>query len=202
MAMCSACSPISSTGTHTPTSRAFGGLRFQRTFLSAAQEPFGNLSGATTAPGMPASPLIGDEANAMTTRLALNSKGWKEVLLKRRSTKHLQACAQQSSKLTRWRISPDTSTLRREENLTRDLGSTGFCYKISWLCLIDIYPELLEDVLLFTDFRPLRVSDSILWQVSTIEALQASATQNPRKATPVLGMLSKRQHSSGSNTVS
>lgn len=163
MAMCSACSPISSTGTHTPTSRAFGGLRFQRTFLSAAQEPFGNLSVATTAPGMPASPLIGGEANAMTTRLALNSKGLKELRLKRRNTKHLRACAQHSFRPIQWRISPDMNMLRREENWIRDLGSTGFCYKIPWLCPIDIYPSLLEEVLLFTDCRPLRVSDSILW---------------------------------------
>jgi len=149
MAMCSACSPTSLTGTRIPTFRAFGDLPFRRTFSSAAQVVFGNLSAATTAPGMPANPLTADEARAMTTRLALNSKAWKAALLKRPSTKHLPACALHFFRPIRWRISPDMSILRQGENLTRGLASTGFCYKIAWRCPIATFPDLLEGILLF-----------------------------------------------------
>ena len=200
MAMSSDCSPISSTGTRIPISRASGGLRFRRTFSSAVQAIFGNLSAATTVPGMPASPLTGGVTSAMTTRLALNSKGLKEARLKRRSTKHLPACAQRSSRPIRWRILPVTSILRRGENSIRDLASIGPCYKIHWLCPIGISPDRLESIVLFADSRPVCAPHDSILHVLPVESLQASARQNRRKAAPALGLTSKSLIPSGLNT--
>jgi len=47
----------------------------------------------------------------------------------------------------------------------------------------------------------LRVSDATLLQALPVEALQASTTQNRRKAAPVLALLSKSLISSGLHTV-
>ena len=203
MAMCSACSPTSLTGTRILTSRAFGGLRFQHTFSSAVPAIFGNLSVATTAPGMPVPPLTGGEASAMTTRLALNWKDWKGTLSKHRSMKRLPACAQQFSRHIRWRILPDMSILRREERPIRALNSTGFCYKIPWLCRTGVFPKLLETVFFFwINCKLVRAFQATRLRTSSVEALKAFAKQNRRKAASALGMLKKSLIPSGLGTVS